>query len=79
MESQQSGPPGHRLDARAMELNLKVAWLETKLEETVDLLHIWKNHAFAYQKILEVHGIDTASIDKKVMTDYLAEIGVEGE
>ncbi|MDA7640575.1 hypothetical protein N8787_02965 [Opitutaceae bacterium] len=68
-----SALPEHVLRNKIKELNLKVAWLETKLEDTVDLLHVWKNHAFAYQKVLEVHGISTESLDQRVMADYLSE------
>ena len=43
-----------------------------KLEDTLELLHVRKNHAFAYQKVLEVHGISTERLDQEVMADYLA-------
>ena len=46
-----------------------------KLEDTLELLHVRKNHAFAYQKVLEVHGISTERLDQEVMADYLAELG----
>ncbi|MCH6256476.1 hypothetical protein MLD52_07950 [Puniceicoccaceae bacterium K14] len=55
-------------------LNLRVANLEEKLSETVDLLHIWKNHALAYQRIMEVHGISTESLDREVMAQFLSDM-----
>ena len=55
-------------------LNLQVAGLETRLNDTVELLHIWKNHALAYKQILEIHGIDAARIDQKVMDDFLKDL-----
>ena len=40
----------------------------------MELLHVWRNRAFAYQKVLEVDGIRAESVDQKMMCDYLAEL-----
>ena len=50
-------------DANIKELSLKVALLELKPENTVELLHVWRNRAFAYQKVLKVDGIRAESVD----------------
>ena len=67
------------LKQRLRQKDAVIKQLKGKLRETVELLHIWKNHALAYKKILEIHQIDASHIDQKVMDEFMKGLRKNGE
>lgn len=58
-------------DQTIRNLKLRIDQLELKLNDTVDLLHIWKSHAYTYRLKLETLGVDIGNTDEQVMIDFL--------
>ena len=79
MKDSHSATPNSDLQQQLRQKNAEIKQLKGKLQETVELLHIWKNHSLAYKKILEIHQIDASHIDQKVMDEFMRGLRKNGD